>query len=188
MKTSIEILNSSGELSSKIINEFKKGISKVSVKKGSILQRQGELSANSYYVLSGLLKSYTIDEKGKEHIFMFAPEKWVIGDIDAHTKNSLSQLFIEAIEDSEIEFINKNALKLFKQFPQSILYKEFERLLTRTSVLQKRIIMLMSFSAKERYDEFLKTYPGIVQRVPQKLIASYLGITPQALSTIRRKN
>ncbi|MCF6222366.1 MAG: cyclic nucleotide-binding domain-containing protein [Flavobacteriaceae bacterium] len=97
MKTSIDILNASGELSSKIVNEFKKGVRKISVRKGVIIQRQGELSVNTYFVISGLLKSYTIDEKGKEHIFMFAPENWVIGDIDAHVENSLSQLFIEAI-------------------------------------------------------------------------------------------
>jgi len=91
------------------------------------------------------------------------------------------------IEDSEIEIISRNSLKIFRQFPQPILYKEFEKLLTRTSVLQKRILMLMSYSAAERYSEFLKTYPDIAQRVPQKLIASYLGITPQALSIIRGK-
>jgi len=185
MKTSIEQFSSSGKFSPELLDELKKGIKQVSIKKGTILQRAGKRSVNNYVVLNGLLKSYAIDERGKEHIFMFASENWVISDINAHSENTASHLFIEAIEDSEIEIINQNAIKLFKQFPQEVLYKEFDRLLKRTSVLQKRVLMLMSFSAKERYDEFLKTYPELVQRVPQRLIASYLGITPEALSKVK---
>ncbi|MCF6297198.1 MAG: Crp/Fnr family transcriptional regulator [Flavobacteriaceae bacterium] len=185
MATTIETFKASGKFSPELIDELKKVVKQVSIKKGTVLQRTGDSSLSTYLVINGLLKSYTIDEKGKEHIFMFASEKWVIGDIDAHSENSTAQLFIEAIEDSEIEIIDPNFLKLFKQFPQPVLYNELERLLKRTSVLQKRILMLMSHSAKERYDEFLKMYPELVQRVPQKLIASYLGITPQTLSVIR---
>ncbi len=187
MAKSIGTLNSANKFSPELIEKLKKGIKEVSIKKGTVLQTPNEERVNSYLVINGLLKSYTIDERGKEHIFMFASENWVIGDINAHSENSLSQLFIEAIEDSKIETISHNTIKLFQEFPQEVLYKEFERLLKRTSVLQKRILMLMSYSAKERYDEFLETYPELVQRVPQRLIASYLGITPQALSTIRGK-
>jgi len=187
MTKSIKTLNSPNKFSPELIEELKKGVKQVSVKKGAILQTPDELNVNSYLVINGLLKSYTIDEKGKEHIFMFASENWVISDINLHSENNVSQLFIEAIEDSDIEIINQSAIKLFKKFPQEALYIECERLLKRTGVLQKRILMLMSYSAKKRYDEFLKTYPELVQRVPQRLIASYLGITPQALSTIRGK-
>jgi len=75
------------------------------------LQTPDELYVNSYLVINGLLKSYTIDEKGKEHIFMFASENWVISDINAHSENNVSQLFIEAIEDSEIEIISQSTIR-----------------------------------------------------------------------------
>jgi len=84
MITSIEILNASKELSSEQIRQFEKGIKRVSVKKGTIIQRVGEPSVASYFVLKGLLKSYAIDQKGKEHVFMFASENG-LSEILMHT-------------------------------------------------------------------------------------------------------
>jgi len=107
---------------------------------------------------------------------MFAPEGWIVAD------NALPEepceLFIDALEDSIVERSDKI---------ENIDMLEGPKLVKRIRVLQKRIIMLMSASALERYDHFLETYPDIVKRVPQKMIASYLGITPEALSTIKRK-
>jgi len=183
-----DILEPSSKLDPKLATKIKAGIKQVSIKKGTILQRTGDRFLKSYFVKKGLLKSYVLDLKGKEHIFMFAPEHWLVSDIEAQSQNCPALIFIEAIEDSEIEIIDSNSRVHFKALPKPIIYDEFERLLKRCGTLQKRIIMLMSFSAKERYEEFLQTYPEIVQRVPQKLIASYLGITPQALSTIRGKH
>ena len=143
------------------------------VKKGEFLQRTGVLSTSVFLVKKGLLRSYTIDEKGKEHIFMFGSEGWIVGDnIEPGEKG---ELFIDALEDSVVTPISKSSP------PKS----DTQKLLKRMGVLQKRIIMLMSAPAIERYNHFLETYPDIIQRVPQKMIASYLGITPQALSTIR---
>jgi len=143
----------------------------INAKKGDILQRKGDTSSNIYEVKSGLLRSYTIDEKGKEHIFMFAPEKWIIAD--AVLENDTCDFFIEAIEDSILYVSEKNVTRM--QTNVSALAK-------RMLVLQRRIIMLMSYSGLDRYEHFLKTYPELTQRVPQRMIASYLGITPEALS------
>jgi hypothetical protein len=143
------------------------------VKKGEFLQREGELSTSVFYVKKGLLRSYTIDGKGKEHIFMFGSEGWIVADNVAQGEKG--ELFIDALEDSIVIPISKSIP------PKS----DTQKLLKRIGVLQKRIIMLMSASAIERYNHFLETYPDIIQRVPQKMIASYLGITPQALSTLR---
>ena len=141
--------------------------------KGEFLQRTGVLSTSVFFVKKGLLRSYTIDEKGKEHIFMFGSEGWIVGDnIEPGEKG---ELFIDALEDSVVTPISKSAP------PKS----DFQKLHKRIGVLQKRIIMLMSAPAIERYNHFLEIYPDIVQRVPQRMIASYLGITPQALSTLR---
>lgn len=128
----------------------------------------------AYVVEEGLLRSYSIDEKGKEHIFMFAPEGWIIAD--NHAPQVPADLYIDALEDSTVIRLSKDInIASINTLP----------LVRRLAVLQKRIIMLMSASALERYDHFVATYPDIVQRVPQKMIASYLGITPEALSKVK---
>lgn len=147
----------------------------IKVKKGELLQKKGDLHTEIYQVVSGLLRSYTIDEKGKEHIFMFAPENWVIAD--NIPPEEPCDLYIDAIENSVINVLTKDIKRE---------HKNASRLIKRIAVLQKRVIMLMSFSGIERYEHFEKTYPEIIQRVPQKMIASYLGITPEALSRIKR--
>lgn len=148
----------------------------IEIKKGQILQHNGELNTKVYHVKKGLLRSYSIDEKGKEHIFMFAPEGWTIADNQA--PNVLSDLYIDALEDS-IVLVSPKDIDSEKH--------NVKPLINRLSVLQKRVIMLMSFTAIERYEHFEKTYPEIIQRVPQKMIASYLGITPEALSKIKNE-
>lgn len=148
-------------------------LKKKKIKKGQIIQRKGDLNTRIYRVQSGLLRSYSIDKKGKEHIFMFAPEGWIIADNCEPSEPC--DLFIDALEDSVVEI-------LIKDITQE---HEIGKIVKRLNVLQKRIIMLLSAPALERYEHFIATYPDIVQRVPQKMIASYLGITPQALSTLR---
>lgn len=169
-----------------LLLKLKKHIKTISVDKGEILQYVGDERTHLYYVKKGCLRSYTIDDKGKEHVFMFAPEKWIISDIESHVNKKPSHLFIDSVEDSEIEVIPYSLLD--PQMGLSYLSNEIgvEKLLNRIATLQHRIIMLMSASALERYEDFLKTYPNLSLRVPQKMIASYLGITPQALSVIRR--
>jgi len=105
---------------------------------------------------------------------MFAPEGWIIADASAGSDPA--ELFIEALEDSTISFTERKS---------SMPNGDSVLLLRRISVLQKRVIMLMSSSAIQRYDHFVETYPNIVQRVPQRMIASYLGITPEALSKVK---
>ena len=164
----------------------KKDIQTKQVKKGTILQIQGDTNIKSYYVKKGLLRSYTIDEKGKEHIFIFAPEGWIVSDMESHSKGSPAQLFIDVLEDSELKVIEKNILDQTSSFTSTEQTKAHTlNLINRISTLQKRVLLLMSASAKERYQDFLITYPNIIQRVPQKMVASYLGITPEALSKIR---
>ena len=127
-----------------------------------------------YKVESGLLRSYLIDEKGKEHIFMFAPKEWIIAD---STKPDMpARLFIDALEDSTVTVTDKH---LKERQPNINL------LINRIAVLEERVIMLMSSSAIERYEHFIAAYPGLLQRIPQKMIASYLGITPEALSKVK---
>jgi CRP-like cAMP-binding protein len=145
------------------------------VKKGQLIQRQGALDSKVYKVESGLLRSYSIDDKGKEHIYMFAPEDWIIADnCDAKLP---CELFIDALEDSVV---------IISEKAEAIQNANVNSLVNRLATLQHRIIKLMSANAIERYEHFIETYPNILQRVPQRMIASYLGITPEALSRVRK--
>lgn len=165
-------------------------IEPVKISKNEVLHTPGNDPANAFYVKSGLLRSYKIDDNGKIHILMFAPEGWIISDIESHILSSPSELFIDALEDSEIIKISKFNPASFAQVDKNNL-QLIEKLVRRIAVLQRRLVLLMSSTAKQRYEEFLSTYPQLLNRVPQKMIASYLGITPEALSNIRgrmRKN
>lgn len=146
----------------------------VQLKKGEIIQRKGDLNHKVYHLEKGLLRSYSIDKNGKESIFMFAPEGWTMGDNNG--PDVPAQLTIDALEDSTVRVFEKNL---------NAEQVNVAPLIKRLAVLQNRVMMLLSSNAIQRYDHFVETYPDIVQRVPQKMIASYLGITPEALSKVK---
>lgn len=150
---------------------FKDKIFEKKFTKGTIIQHQGDTSGKGYFVKKGLLKSYVIDEKGKEHIFMFAPEGWIIAD--SVPINEPCEFFIDVLEDCTIVLRDKEL-----NTPSG----NIQAIANRMLVLQRRIIMLMSYSGLQRYEHFIKTYPNLTQRVSQRMIASYLGVTPEALS------
>ncbi|HEV8282786.1 MAG TPA: Crp/Fnr family transcriptional regulator [Chitinophagaceae bacterium] len=155
--------------------------------KGDILLREGEVAKYGAFVAKGMLRSYVIDNKGKEHIIQFAPENWWISDKTGLTDGSPSTFFIDAIEDSEILLIDmKGHLTLIEKLPG---YAASFRtgIQKRTAAKDQRIVASLTETAKERYNDFLKTYPTIAQRVPQHMLASYLGITPETVSRIRKQ-
>lgn len=157
------------------------------VSKGEILLSFGDVARFAYKVESGCLKSYVIDHAGKEHILQFAPEDWLIGDMDSSTNKKPSVIFIEAIEDSEVSFISAADFGDFHRLEKDLLTEMSIKLRNNLIATNNRIISLLSATAKERYIEFAETYPTLVQRLPLKLIASYIGITPEYLSDLRRK-
>lgn len=112
---------------------------------------------------------------------MFAPEGWIIADLEASGFGNATRLAIEALEDSEVELRPMLDQVLEGQDAES----QFKLMHRRAGALQRRVLMMMSTSALERYEFFLETYPQLGGRISQKLIASYLGITPQALSKLR---
>ena len=148
-------------------------------KKGEIVQEAGQKRVKSYKVNRGLLRSYFTDENGKQHNFIFAPEGWVLGDLDAIAFGKASNLTIEALEESEVMVVD------FVEYENQDWQKGLERMMRRAGTLQRRVLMMMSTSALERYEYFLELYPDLTSRLTQRHIASYLGITPQALSKLR---
>ena len=185
MKSFLETLSEYPILSSEEMQSISTKVHIKKVAKGEILQTKGDLSNRIFFVKKGLLRSYSIDENEKEHIFMFASEDWIMSDLSSHAFNAPPELYIDAVEDSEIEICPQDFfVNVVLQHPE-FGFSGTDKLTKRVAVLQKRVIMLMSASARERYENFLETYPKIAQRVPQRMIASYLGITPEALSKIR---
>ena len=148
-------------------------------KKGEIVQEAGQKRVKSYKVNRGLLRSYFTDENGKQHNFIFAPEGWVLGDLDAIAFGKASNLTIEALEESEVMVVD------FVEYENQDWQIGLERMMRRAGTLQRRILMMMSTSALERYEYFMDVYPDLSNRLTQRHIASYLGITPQALSKLR---
>ena len=156
----------------------------LSVEKGTILQSPDTDSRHGYFVMQGLLRSYFVDDAGKEYTMIFAPQGWTIADLEAFGFNRKTRLVIEALEFSVVRKFNLHDVASGHSQDLAIELKHMHR---RVGALQLRVLMLMSTSALDRYEYFLQTYPELSNRVSQKLIASYLGVTPQALSTIRKR-
>ncbi len=123
-------------------------------KKGEFIQSKGGVSQNVFHIRKGLVRSYLIDAKGKEHIFMFASEGWVIADIESIEFHQPAQLFIDCIEDSEVIIRNRENQNLNFSDEEAVKEK-LTQLYRRMGMLQRRIIMQMSAPAAERYDWFL---------------------------------
>lgn len=153
---------------------------------GDFLQRAGDVSKYTAFIAKGCLRSYSIDAKGNEHIVQFAAETYWLGDAASLTTGAPSQLFMQALEDSDLLLIDKPAHeRLVTEVPG---YAEGFRVgvLRHAAAKDRRILATLSASAEERYLEFLNTYRSIATRVPQWMLASYLGITPETLSRIRK--
>ncbi len=155
-------------------------------KKGQILLNAGDLKSEAYFVNTGLLRYFSIDEKGKEHIIQFAPEDWMLSDRDTSVFNEPSAFYIDAIEDTEVIVVVKNFFPEIQAIVPEILQLNILMLHNSIRFMQKRINMLLSATAEERYLNFIKLYPNLTLRVPQWMIASYLGITPESLSRVRK--
>jgi CRP-like cAMP-binding protein len=168
------------------MNIFETGEKKF-IKKGALLLQQGEICKFGCKVISGCLKSYVLDDTGKEHIMQFAPEGWIITDMNSLFNHTPSNITIAAIEDSEVHWIESAMLDFWEDASREELLEQIKMLTRNIITANKRTRMLLSSTGKERYIDFIQTYPTLTQRLPLKLIAAYIGITPEYLSEIRRK-
>jgi len=153
-------------------------------KKHFILQ-EGEVSKYSIFVEKGILRTYTIDEKGNEHTLQLASEGWWAADLYSFLTNEPSSFYIEALEDCELFLISKQSWDdLMDKVPA---FERYFRILIQNNLVstQRRLMGTLSQTAEEKYLSLTAAYPDLLLRVPQTLIASYLGITPETLSRIR---
>jgi CRP-like cAMP-binding protein len=157
------------------------------LRKHQYILQEGTVSTHDNFVIKGLARTYRVDEHGQEHILRFTPEDWWTGDLASFLSGQPSIYNIDCLEDTEILRISFADLEtLYEKVPKM---NKYFRILYQKSIISYniRLSSALSKSASERYSEFLKRYPQIDQRVPNHLIASYLGITPQSLSRIRNQ-
>lgn len=155
--------------------------------KKTVLLREGEVCQFEGYIQKGCVRVYYLDDNGFEVTILFAIEDWWISDIASFQDQKPSRLNIETLEDSEIYMLNPTTKeKLLTEIPK--FERVFRMLVQRNlSTLQNRLVNTISKAASDRYLEFVKVYPSIPQRVPQYYIASYLGVSKEFVSTIRKR-
>jgi CRP-like cAMP-binding protein len=151
------------------------------------LLQEGDVCKSIAFIEKGALKAYSIDDAGNEHIIQFGIEGWIISDLYSFLTGEPATYNIDAIEDAELVLINKSAHEELLQKLSK--YETFTRMNITGAYLamQKRLTSIISSPLDERYANFTATYPEIVQRVPQHMIAAYMGLTPETLSRIRRR-
>jgi len=153
----------------------------------TVLLNAGEICKHSYFVNSGILRSFNINDNIVEHVLSFACSGWWISDMYSLLSQKPGNLFIQVIEDAEVIILSKeNQDILYKEIPQ---LERFFRILIENSLVahQQRLMDNLSLTAEERFDKFCKKYPDLIYNIPQKQIASYLGVTPEFFSKMKSK-
>ena len=156
------------------------------IKKRQFIDQPNYVCQYRNYVVKGAFRSYFIDNEGKEHTVQIALEDWFVSDFYSYITQTPATLFVEALEDSTILQMTYDDIEGLCKEIHSL--SEYFRIKTERAFAfsRKRALSNLSLTAEERYLELLNRYPNMIQRVPQKVIASYLGFTPEFLSKIRR--
>lgn len=168
------------------INRLSDAIETKRVRKGDFLLKEGEVCTLFFFVEKGLLRFYGLNDDGKENILQFASENWLVSDRGSIYFNEPSHFFLEAIENSIVVPIDTTFLNKISDISPAF-NKNNDRLLhNHISYLNRRVALLLGASAERRYLDFIELYPDVMLRVPQWMVASYLGITPESLSRVRK--
>jgi len=166
---------------------FKEHVHVKKVRKRQYLLQEGEICKSVAFVNNGILRSFLVDEKSNERIIQFAPKDWFISDLYSFITEDYSKLNIDAVEDSEVILINKTAHVYLENAVPGFFKFNYMQYRGAYIALQKRLTDMFTLSNEEKYTKLLDIYPDIMQRVPQHMIASYLGVTPETLSRVRKK-
>jgi CRP-like cAMP-binding protein len=167
---------------------FQSLIGTKTISRKTLLLNAGEQCKYIYYVRSGALRAFYLDKEGRESTIMFAVKDWWVTDMYCFLNAKPAMMYIEALEDSSIHQLSKDGFdKLLFDVPK---FERFFRILMQNAYTREQLRMIdnLSLSAEDRYESFLRKYPHIASVVTQKQIASYLGITPEHLSAIRKKS
>jgi CRP-like cAMP-binding protein len=157
------------------------------LKRKAFLLEDGDVCKYSAFVTGGILRGFTIDQNGIEHVMNFAPPGWWIADMYSLLSQRPGNLYIEATERSEVLLLSKiDQEKLYQDVPK---FERFFRIITENSLVayQQRLMDNLSLAAEERYHNFCKRYPTLIYALPKKDIASYIGVTPEFFSRMQAK-
>jgi CRP-like cAMP-binding protein len=157
------------------------------LRKRQYLLQEGDVCKYQAFVVKGILRSYIIDEKGAEHVLQFAPEGWWIADLYSYLTSEPSTFTIDALEDAELLMIARPEWEeLMRKVPK---LEHYFRVVIQAHLIatQRRLLQTLTQTAEEKYVKFAQTYPACLLRVPQHMIASYLGITRETLSRLRKQ-
>lgn len=155
------------------------------LRRRQFLLQEGEVCRHSAFVVRGCLRGYTVDANGFEHILQFAPPGWWIADMYSLLSQRPGNLSIDALEDTDVLLLPKDEQeRLYREVPK---FERFFRIITEKSLVthRQRVLDNLSLSAQERYAAFCQRYPTLIECLPQKQIASYIGVTPEFLSKMR---
>lgn len=157
------------------------------IRKQQLLLEQGEVWQYHSFICAGCLRRYSVDDKGIEHIIQFSTENWWTGDKQSLMNQTPSKYNIDAIENSVVILIRKQDFEMIcKKVPA--FYELTNNIIQRSfNASQERINAMISLTAEEKYLHFLTSFPNLANRVPRHMIASYLGITPETLSRIKKQ-
>jgi len=187
MKELIEYIEKNISLSDDIVNDLKSIIIERNVEKGEVILQENSSRKIQIFVASGCLRAFYKAENGKDHTLQFATKNWWISDYMTLFNREKSVLSIESLSHSKIIVIEQSQLeKLYSKFPEFGL-KNRLNLQNRIAALQKRIFGLLTLTAKEKYEKFIKDYEVFEKVIPNYQIASFLGITPESLSRVRKE-
>ena len=158
----------------------------ISFQKRQILLAEGNPCTHLYFVTKGCLRLYCLDDKGTEQTLQFALEEWWMTDIDAFHKKGKSNYSVQALENTTVLAITKDDWTiLLDKFPE--LEKYFRHVYERAYAASLFRMKVLRLPKEEFYDLFCDKYPMFIQRIPQKILASFLGFTPEYLSELRKK-
>lgn len=152
------------------------------IRKKQFLTQEGDIARGPVFVTKGILRAYSVDKNGFEHVIQFAPPGWWIGDMGSLVKQQPGILYCDALENSEVLWLWKSDLEqLYHRIPK---LERFFRILAENSIAayQARLVSILSLPAADRYAAFCQQYPTLIHCLPQKQVASYIGVTPEFLS------
>ncbi len=160
---------------------------KAAIRKKQFVVQPGYVAKSRFYIMKGVFRSFFYDQDANERTLALAVEDWWISDYNSYIYQEPATLFVEALEDSTVIMLDyQDEQQLLEKYPK---FEKYFRILSQRALaaIQRRIISMISKPAEERYDEFLRKYPQIANRVPQYALASYLGFSTEYMSKIRKR-
>jgi CRP-like cAMP-binding protein len=158
-----------------------------SIAKNQLLVQPGKICTEISFVNKGCLRSYSMDAQGNKHILQFAVANWIIADMESFVTGIPSKMYIDAIKDADLVCIHRNDYEeMLLAVPKM---EKYYRLLGQSHIVasQRRVNAAISYTAEQKYVEFSNNYPDLIQAAPQHMIASYLGMTPETLSRVKKQ-